>query len=417
MIVLNDDDNPLRRIMKASKQKIKEIEEETTIQEMANAIGDRRIKDLSDIITNVEIADGWPTVIEYLVSASQTEYSVPIGYTHPRVMVEPLKFREVVFETLGCSGLESIPEPTEELLLETTSADSSVSAIRLFLDTIIKSAENQTANGNTLFFDVSNSVNRIPTKLAMAIENSQIKSTTFVKVAQQDNLLLVENLWHTELGRRTLADLGVLGKTILKDQYDLVLSVIQVSPVIKKKIQISKRDTKNEKLLVQPSLSPHYTNLLNYIINHDTEGLRALGSKHSLFTLNHLLRCATDEYKSTESSQSYRTLLSSIRDHVVIRVLDSAIVLNELAWEKDSRLATPAIGALGNYYHESVVSTLINIICTTKIAKIRESALVSLENVKHRCQETRVMVEHTLSSGCKNSSALRRFHRENWKST
>ena len=403
--------------MKASKQKIKEIEEETTIQGMANAIGDRRIKDLSDIITNVEIADGWSTVIDYLIRASQTQYSVPIGYAQPRVMVEPLKFREVVFETLGCQGLEPIPESTEELLLGTTVAESSVDAMRLFLDTVTRSVENQVTNGNTLFLDVSNFVHRIPTKLTTAIEKSQAQTIALVDVVQQHNLFLIEDIWYAELGRRALADLGVFGKTISTDKYELVLSVIQVSPTIKKKLQMPKRETKSEKVFVKPSLSPHYANLLDFIINHNTEGLRALGSKHSLLTLNHLLRGAIDTYKSTGSSQSYRTLLSSIRDHLAIRMLESAIVLNELTWEKDPRLVTPAIGALGNYYHESIVSVLINTICTTRITKARESALVSLRNVKSRCPETRALVENTLASGCKNSSALQRFYRENWKST
>ncbi len=403
--------------MNASKQKIKEIEEETTIQKIANAIGDRRIKDLSDIIINLDVAYGWPTVIEYLISASKTQYSVPIGYTHPRVMVEPLKFREVVFETLGCLGLESIPEPTEELLLGTTSVDSSVDAMRFFMNTVIKSAENQTANGNTLFFDVSNPANQIPTKLAMAIEESQIKNFALVDVIRQNDSLLIEDIWHTEPGRRALADLGIRGNTISKEKYELVLSVIQVSPSIKKKIQILRRDTKGEKLFVKPSLNSNYTNLLDFIINHDTQGLCTLGSKHSLLTLDHLLRSAIDEYKSTESSQSYRTLLSLIRDHVSIRMLESAIILNEMTCEKDPRLVTPAIWALANYYHESIVSVLINTICTTRSKKVQESALVSLKNIKHRCPETRTIVENTLLSDCKNSSALQRFYRENWKAS
>jgi hypothetical protein len=403
--------------MKATRQKIKEIEEERIIQEMANAIGDRRVKDLSDITTNVELTDGWSTVIEYLIGASKTQYSVPIGYSHPRVMVEPLKFREVIFELLGCSGLEPIPETTEELLLGTASADSSVDAIRLFLDFVTKSAENQVANGNTMFLDISNSTNSIPVKLVLAIEKSQAQKITLVDVVQQHGSLLIEDLWYTELGRRTLADLGVLGKRISDEQYELVLSVIQVSPAVKGKLQTPKIDTMSDRLFVKPSLSPHYMDLLGFIINHDTEGLRALGSKHSLLTLNYLLRSAIDEYKSTESSQSYRRLLSSIRDHVAIRMLESAIILNEMTSEKDTRVATPAIGALGNYYHESIVSVLVNIICTTRITKARESALVSLKNVKNRCPETRAIIENCLLSDCKNSPALRRFYRENWEST
>ncbi|MDF1537348.1 MAG: hypothetical protein P1Q69_00370 [Candidatus Thorarchaeota archaeon] len=413
---MNGDDNPLHRIMKASKQKIKEIEEETVIQEIANAIGDRRIKDLSDITTNVELTDGWSTVIEYLISASRTQYSVPIGYAHPRVMVEPLKFREVVFELLGCSGLEPIPEPTEELLLGTISADSSVDAIRLLLDTVTESAENQVANGDTLFFDVYNSGHRIPTNLAIAIEMAQTQIITLVDVVRQRNSLLIEDLWYTELGRIALANLGVLGRTISSEQYELVLSVIQVSPTIKDKLQRSKKDITSNNPFDKPSLSPHYADLLDFIINHNTEGLRTLGSKHSVPTLNHLLRSAIDEYKATESSQSYRALLSSIRDHISIRMLESAIILDEMTYEKNPRIVTPAIGALGNYYHSSIVNVLINTICTTRIAKVRESALVSLKNIKYRCPETRAIVENTLSSDCKNSSALRRFYRENWKS-
>lgn len=414
--VLNDDDTPIGRIMKASKQKIKETEEQSIITEIANAIGDRRIKDLSDIIINFETEQGWSATVSCIIKAKQAKYSIPLGYNQPKAEVELLKYREVVFETFGCAGLEPIPEKTEKILLEVATATSSTEAMGSFLDIVSSSAEKQIENGNDLFFDASDLNHRIP-KLAKQIESLQNRAINLASVTQQNDSLLVENLWYTELGRRALADLGISGTVVSRSTYELVLSVIQVSPNTKQNLLKFKEESKDAKAFTRPLLSSKYANLLDFIINQNAEGLRSLGSLHSILTLNYLLRCAIDDYKSTKSSQSYRKLLSLIRDHVAIRVLDSAILLNELAWESDPRLATPAISALGNYYHESIVSVLVNIICNTKTAIIRDAALASLGSVKKRCPEARSIVERALASECKYPSALRKFYKENWKSS
>ena len=279
---------------------------------MANAIGERRIKDLNDILVVIETNHGWPTIVDYLLQAKDAKYMIPIGFDYPSVEVEPLKFREVIFEVLGASGLEPIPIPTNELLLATRNADSGIDAMRLFLDIAMNSAKDQCARGNTLFFEPSSLLTSNLTELAVILEDSQEHAVSSVQILKHDNTLNIEDLWYTDPGRIALSDLGITGTDVTPEVFGMVLSVLQVSYSTKEKLRILKDSPAAHSFFDKPDMSKDYENLLGYLITQNTEGLRSLGSKHSSTVMTHLLRKATDEYNANRSSESYRSFLSSV---------------------------------------------------------------------------------------------------------
>ena len=136
MIIL-EDDNALNRIRKATRKKLDEIQEAEIIQEITNAIGDRRIRDLVDIIAREEILKGWNTVVEFLMKSGQNEYPVPLGHDTLEIKVEPLKYREAIFEVFGCTGWEPVNKSTNKLLEETYIAVSGVDAARIIVNEIV----------------------------------------------------------------------------------------------------------------------------------------------------------------------------------------------------------------------------------------------------------------------------------------
>jgi hypothetical protein len=195
----------------------------------------------------------------------------------------------------------------------------------------------------------------------------------------------------------------------------MVLSVLQVSSASKVKLQPVEDETSEE---FHPSDTPSnklYRHLHQSIITHDTEGLVSLGSRHSFSVLDYLMRKALDQYRTNGDSDSYRALLSSVRNHVAIRSIESIPLLNECALKSDLRLTTPSILALGNFYDESAVNALANIICSKKSLEVRKSCISSIENLRQRCPETQAVVKNVLSLECKYTAELRRYYKETWE--
>lgn len=408
-----DGEKPLDRIMKAAARKIKESEEDMIIREIADAIGDRRIRDLNDLISELETKTSWSIASEYLIQAQDTKYSIPPGFGLSSITIEPLKYREVVFEVFGCTGLEPVNREIKTILEEVSTAKSNVDAKREFSEIVESIASEQIQSGDTLFFVPDTPSNQLSMNLDKTIQDAQQQKINSTRIAGGHNIAHIKPLWFTEQGRRALADLGLKGNDITIEDFNMLISVIQVSPDTKKNLMTLKSNPKDVNPLIPPS-NPLYKNLLEGIINHDYNSLASLGSYHAAITLNNTLRVLMDNYKTSEDSSTYRNLISMIRNHVQIRALDSIIVLCDLVLEKNERLATPGIRALGNFYHESSISTLIDVICSKTAKDIQDQAITSLDNIRYRCPETKTTIETALSSNCRNISRLRKYYKRHW---
>ena len=72
------DENSRDKLFKAVRERIKESDEHDRIQIITNAIGDRRYRDLVDLIARIESDDGWSTALEFLMKAQDQKYSSPL---------------------------------------------------------------------------------------------------------------------------------------------------------------------------------------------------------------------------------------------------------------------------------------------------------------------------------------------------
>jgi hypothetical protein len=410
-----DDENPFDRIMKATRAKIQESEEEQCIQAICNAIGERRIRDLYDLISEVEFKSGWSAVPEFLAKASSREYPVPAGFQKAKLQLEPLKFREIVFSLFGCPGLEPASVNISSILEQCFEAESFIDASHLIKEVVELKSYEQIESGDTLFFETGHAEPDMSQLLATKIDAAQRESLSNVTLKSHGALIDINELWHSEYGRIALADIGVLGTTAPYDIVEQVVSVIQVSPEQKTRLLEMPKSETQESMVLQPS-QPQYRELLTSVIKQDINTLTLLGSRHACPTLTHILRGATDSYVSADNSLSYQKLTLSIRDHIAIRYTDSILPLAELADSHDTRLAAIAIKALSNFYHESAVSSLLDSFCRRKSKSIRKSILEGIAQIKDRCPETKSVVRDAIESRCMYYSELERFYKRIWRS-
>ena len=127
-MVLLVEESPLSRLLEACKKRCAESEDSEIVGPIASAIGDRRLNDFVDIIAHNESEHGWSTTAQYLIKALDYHYPAPLGSGLSHTKIECLKFREMFFALLGCTGYEPIPEPTTTLVKELADEESSVRA-------------------------------------------------------------------------------------------------------------------------------------------------------------------------------------------------------------------------------------------------------------------------------------------------
>jgi len=402
-------------LRRAVRKKLDETDEFEIIQEITNAIGDRRIRDLVDIIAREESTKGWSNVVDYLIQSEKNKYPVPVGYDAHELQIEPLKFREVLFQFFGCNGWEPVNRSTGKLLEEVQNASSSFEATKHFTNEIVALTEEQISKSDTLFFDPYSLNHNIPKATVEAMQEAQNKAIQDVRITKQDGSVDVHPLWMTEYGRQTLSNLGIHGTIIDEKEYDMVLSVLQVS----KTAIIGLRPTEStiDDKIETPAIPSNklYNHLLESIISYDTTILANLGSQHSIPVLNYLIHDAIDQYKTKNDSNSFRNLVSAIRNHVAIRHLESIPLLSEVALEKDNRLVTPCVMAIGNFYDSSAISSLVNIICISKSSEIRVLGIRSIDNIRPKCPESQEVIRNELSHNCRNATELRKYYKEVWE--
>ena len=336
----------MERLLKASRKRVAETEERDKLDEITNAIGDRRERDLLDLLASIEAKDGWGTAIQFLIESAQSTYSAPIGAGGGQQRIEPLKYREVIFATFSSAGLEPVNYDTVALLDELRSEESMVTATRTFATRVQNLAIKQFQSGDAFFFDLTSMSSSISTDLIKMAEAIHKKRMHELIIPVNRKQAYLENLWHSEYGRVALAEQGVKGNRLPLSDLDSVLSVIQLRighrPITK--------DNDNPQEI--PEVSPtnaEYRNLLNMMINQEIDGLGLLGSKCSLSLLSTVLESAIAAYQQDKSTNLFRRFISCINSHVQVRSLNSLATFERAMQLDNSRLVTPITVALGNY--------------------------------------------------------------------
>jgi hypothetical protein len=373
---------------------------------ITDTIGDRRDRDLVDVMAQIEQDEGWSSALEYLLKAQYQNYSSPMISNNNETELEELKYREVVFGLLSCSGLEPVPTDTSDLLGELESEKSLVDASNVLIAKLEELAVKQIKNGDTLFFDFSENIS-ISQDTIDLLQRTRRKKLQDLFLQQRRSTIKIDLLWLCEQGRLTLANLGIRGNQITPDTMSRVLSVIQ------EPISIVKNENEssiNDEDYPSP-LNNIYEELLNQIIQQDIEGLSRLASRHALPTLNALLDESISQYSKTQSATGFNAILQHIRAHVTVRAIDSVMVLEKASKMTDNRVATMAILAIGNFYHESAVSSLVDMLCTNKKQEIIDTVTRSIRNVHKRCPETNHVIDLQLSRECMNRGKLLKLQR------
>ncbi len=401
-------DNSRDRILKAVKERVKVSSERERIRIISDIIGDRRDRDLVDIIATIEQDEGWSVALECLLKARNEKYSSPMTMGAKETNLEDLKYREVVFGLLSCNGLEPVPGDTATLLGELISERSLVDASRKLVSKLEKLAVDQIRRGDTLFFDFSEniSISQETIDLLQTIRSKEIQD---ISIEQDGPNVNIDALWHCEYGRLTLTKLGIKGAQIDSDTFDRVLSVLQ-EPIDSTEEMITS-PLNNEAFHSRP-FNKDYRILLTQIIHQDIDGLCNLASRHSLPTLNSLLDEATSHYKASPSTTGFREILHYINAHIVVRDLDSIITLEKTSRVTDPRIATLAILALGNFYNESATSTLVDILCSSKNREIIETTIRSIETIYKRCPEADYVISDRLDRNCTNRGKLIKLQKQ-----
>jgi hypothetical protein len=413
VIILTDNKDP-KWFLKAVRDRARETEEKDLIQHIANAIGERRSRDLLDLVAGLELESSWTSVISYLRNAANFKYPTPVSFGNQETKVEPLKHREMIFELFSCDGLEPVAEETDSLLLSLEDAQSLAEASILLCQQLVDQAIEQVKAGDTLFF--STIEDDTQKKLLHNLLNRQRKNEIeSLCLGSSKTGIDVTALWHTEYGRRALVDIGIKGNHTTADELDTVLSVLQLSQDKKNEIRANVKPTESMESLNEKIVIPHnhvYSTLLTSLIDQDLESLRKLGSTHSVSVLNALLAQSVKQYRSTESSDDYRIIVQCIDTHTTIRTLDSLTAFQTLADLKMPRIFTPTISALGNYFHESAAAMLISFVCNNRDQWVVDPCMNSLENILTKCPEAIRTLSSAVKSNCTNAGPLKRLLRK-----
>jgi len=399
----------LDRLLKESRKRVAEIEERDKLNEIANAIGDRRERDLFDLLANIEARNGWETAVQFLIESAKSTYSAPVGAGGSQRRIEPLKYREVIFATFSSTGLEPVNHDTVVLLEELRSEESMVSATRAFTARVQNLAIEQFQSGDAFFFDLTSMSSSLPTDLIEMAEaiNKKRMHELIIPVSREQTHL--KQLWYSEYGRIALAEQGVKGNTFPLSDLDSVLSVIQLRTGHR---PMTKED---DSPLEVPEVSPanaEYGNLLTMMINQDINGLGFLGSKYSLPLLSTVLDSAAVDYQQDKSNNLFRRFISCMNSHVQIRSLNSLATFERVMQLDNSRLVTPVTIALGNFYHESAASVLIELACRTRNKEVEASSITSIANIHRKCPEVEVVLDRILASECRNRGRLKRLQKK-----
>ncbi len=394
--VLNNSVDGHRWFMSEIKRRVNRGEEENWLRKIAEAIGDRRIQDLVDIVAEMEMKYGWPTILRYLEQSMWESYFVPTAMGGPQIPIEPLKYREAIFALFSSSGIEPIPKKTSELLLELGHMTSFASAANQFGSSTLSYAIEQIELGDTMFFESLDG--HISAELKSVLERRNSEAFAEAYITRNGKQLDLNQIWHTEKGRKVLAQLGV-SRYIASSEH-----VIQDLQVLLP-IALKDDDNKNGSHLF-PS-KPEYRKLLQAIIEQDVSTLCILGSRHAAPTLDFLLNKAVLGYEEKQTASNYQSFLSILKAHVLVRAPTSIDMLSLLSKRDDKRIVMPAILALQCFCDERAVYTLIDLICNSTDNETISTARSALEWLHSRCAVAEPLLFDALRSSCNHSEILR----------
>ena len=208
-----------------------------------------------------------------------------------------------------------------------------------------------------------------------------------------------------------MSTLGIKGSIVSSDVLDSVLSVIQVPTNIKSRIvDVPSFTDTEEDARFTPSNSV-YRKLHTHHIHHEVNELSSLASRHSVPLLNNLLDEASSTYEDSSSTTGYKEILDNIRAHISVRSVESVLVLEKSSQMKNTRIATTAILAIGNFYHESSAAILVKFLCTRKNDEIVKVTTKAIENVYKKCPEADRVIIDSLDRECRNLGKLKKLHK------
>lgn len=399
-------DKDRESILLAVKERVKQSEELQLTQMIADAIGERRYRDLKDLISQIEQDRGWSEALKHFSKARELPYILPIGVGPSRTLIEDLKYRETVFTILECNGFEPIPVTTEEILSRLENEDSLIDASKSFYAECKLLVVKQIESGDTLFFNQTHLDSSFSVDIVNLLEKIQHEEIANLSLEKHSGKINILPLWYCEKGRQTLSQLGIKGTKIDSESFDIVISVIR---------QIIPTTETTMKPIAHPS-NLLYRTLLTSTINHDIESICSLGSKYSYHPLKSILEESLDHYEKQSSSTNFRNVLACVNTHIRVRTSESILLLEKLAHSKDTRIATTTITALGNFYNESAASVLVDLLCETKNQEIVNTTIRAIKNVSKRCFETKYVVKNAIdSTACTNVGRLKRLYKEIWK--
>jgi hypothetical protein len=399
--------------LKAARNRAITAEEDKLVSEIAQTIGERRYRELLDLIAGIEQTRDWSSAMSILSDALSCSYLTPFTFERKNRKLEPLKCREVIFELFSCSGLEPIPEDTPGLLQNLQDKESFARASVAFEDYVLSQAIEEIHTGSTLFFEFPPNLS-FSEKHKTLLEDKRKQEIECLQLSSNNNEIKIGPLWNTSYGKNALSELGVKGFSISYDEFDQVLSVLQVTQSTKEQIRRNFESTeKAQSSCTEKQLSnPEYSTLLNSLIEQDTSTIRSQGSKHAVPTLNVLLLQSLSRYQSSESSDDYRMIVERLTDLTLIRSIDSLCTYEALTQLRDLRITTQAISALGNYFHDSAVAILIDLVCTSREQWIMQASLNALRNQTMKYPEAQFSIKEAIDSGCRNSGLLKRLIRK-----
>jgi len=399
-------DKDRESILLAVKERVKQSEELQLTQMIVDAIGERRYRDLKDLISQIEQDRGWSEALKHFSKARELPYILPIGAGPRKTLIEDLKYRETVFTLLECNGFEPVLITTEEILSRLKNEDSLIDASKSFHTECELLAIEQIEAGDTLFFNQTHLDSSISISVANLLEKIQHEEIANLSLEKSGDKINILPLWYCEKGRQTLSQLGIKGTMIDSDTFDIIISVLH------QKIPITETTMKP---ITHPS-NLLYRTLLVSTINHDIESMCSLASKYSYHPLKSLLEGSLDHYEKNVSSTNFRKVLACVNAHIRVRTSESISLLEELAHSKDTRIATTTITALGNFYNESAASALLDLLCVTKNREIENTTIRAIKNVSKRCFETKYVLRNIIeSTACTNIGRLKRLYKEIWK--
>ncbi len=403
------DDRPW--FLEVLKKRIREAESNEHLVLLVNAIADRRIRDLSDIVSEMESSLGWEQVVAYLYQAVTKEYPTPFDLGQKNARLEPLKYREVLFELFSCKGFEPVDVDTGKVLDLASSESSLIDASRSIFQELKTKASEQIAECDVTFFEANTMDTDFPDDLQSLLSSALEKQIKEVRLEQRGHEIDVWPLWNTHAGLKALVDVGVKGRFIDNDSVSMVLSVLQSSVPVSYTIQ------EVQKFARAPAsrypAHEDYGSLLRSLMDQDILGLMNLGSRLAVPTLSYILSEQVSDYmeRGMRTSETLRNLLRTVTAHTRIRSVESVIPLGNLCYFGEPHLTTPAIVALSNFYDQSAVHALAALLCTTASDAVVRETSKAIMNISTSCAEATHVLNQTLTQECRHPARIRKLLR------